>query len=381
MEFGTQMNAAGRGWGLEERGQGPGARRRGPVAASHSPIMSHRRVLPDPCSQSVSVRVCPWLRALLCVAAASLLLSAAFAEAPMPEYVGRINDFANVIDQANRQRIAQVISDLEAQTTAEMAVVTVNSLQGEDIEGYANRLFNKWGIGKKGKDNGILLLVAVADHKLRIEVGYGLEGTIPDGLAGDIIRNTIVPYLKQGRFGDGIYAGALRVAQKVEGEEASAPAGGATTGQPAPPYVPAQRTGWPSAAIPGIMVGGFAFLFILVVIGIFVAVGVALYRAGRRCPKCRQQMQVEEEVLRQPTLWRNGRRRRERTCPACGFHDVHTYTIPRRGGFYASGGGWSSGGGWRTGGWSGGGGGGFSGGGGGGFGGGSSGGGGASGSW
>jgi len=308
--------------------------------------------------------------AILSIMAAVTLLTGACAQTPAPQ--GRISDFANVIDESNRRLIGQVISDLEERTTSEMAVVTIDSTKGESIEDYANRLHNQWGIGKKGKDNGILLLIAVSDRKLKIEVGYGLEGSVPDGFAGDVIRNTITPHFKQGRFGDGIYAGALRLAQKIETDAGIAPV------RQQPPETPPTPSTSYSHPLAGHVVGFFAVAVIFPIL-FFVAVIVIIVGAARRariCPRCGQRMAVDSYVLREPTWWHSGKRVRNRTCPACGFHDTHTEVIPRRR-LYGSSSGWGGGGGGFSSG-----GGGFSGGGGGGgFGGGSSGGGGASGSW
>ena len=305
--------------------------------------------------------------AILSIITAVALLTGACAQTPAPQ--GRISDFANVIDESNRRLIGHVISDLEERTTSEMAVVTIDSTKGEAIEDYANRLHNQWGIGKKGKDNGILLLIAVSDRKLKIEVGYGLEGSVPDGFAGDVIRNTITPHFKQGRFGDGIYAGALRLAQKIETD-----AGVAPPQQQSPTAPPTSGTSY--AGPLARLFAGFAAVMVLGPILFIVAVIVIIVGAARRariCPRCSQRMSVDSYVLREPTWWQNGKRVRERNCPTCGFHDTHTEVIPRRR-LYGSSSGW--GGGFSSGG------GGFSGGGGGGgFGGGSSGGGGASGSW
>ena len=309
--------------------------------------------------------------ALLSLFWAIIPLTAAIAQNPTPNPVGRLSDFANVIDDANRQNIEKLISDLETRTSAEMAVVTIDSLKGDSIDDYANRLFSQWGIGKKKKDNGLLLLVAVRDQKLRIEVGYGLEGTIPDGFAGDVIRNTIVPYFKQGRFGDGIYAGALRLAQRIETEA------GVTLSeqQPPPPPGAAARTPDPYGRIFTRLFTGIAAIFMIIPILFIIAVIVAIVAAIRlatTCPRCKKRMIVDSHVLSEPTWWTSGKRFRKRTCSFCGFHDEHVETIPRRsmGSSFGSSGGWSSGGGGFSGG-----------GGGGGFGGGSSGGGGASGSW
>ena len=105
----------------------------------------------------------------------------------VPNYDGRVNDFAGVISPEMKSKIDSLISEVEEKTSAEIAVVTVKTVKPYDEVSYARQLFDTWKIGKKGKDNGILVIVAPKDRRMRIEVGYGLEGTLPDGLAGDII--------------------------------------------------------------------------------------------------------------------------------------------------------------------------------------------------
>jgi uncharacterized protein len=135
---------------------------------------------------------------------------------------GRVNDFAAVLDVEARSAFDRRIRALDEQTTIEMAIVTVSSLDGLSIEEYASRLFAAWGIGKKDKDNGVLVLVAPTDRAVRIEVGYGLEGTIPDGLAGDIIRNQFVPESRAGRFAAGLERGVARIDAILRGDAAAA---------------------------------------------------------------------------------------------------------------------------------------------------------------
>jgi len=138
-------------------------------------------------------------------------LHAAF---PAPQ--GPINDFANVLDASARSELAKLVGDVRAQTSAEIAVVTVASLDGMSVEEYANKLFAAWGIGKKGANNGVLVLVAPTEHKARIEVGYGLEPVLPDGLAGEIIRSDLLPQFKNNDYGRGILQGTRHVADIVQ---------------------------------------------------------------------------------------------------------------------------------------------------------------------
>lgn len=137
----------------------------------------------------------------------------------LPAPVGKVNDFAEVLDGAGRETLEQQLAELERATSAELAVVTIKGLEGRSVEEYAEALFNTWGIGKRGRDNGVLILVAVDDRVMRIEVGYGLEGVLPDGLAGAIIRETFLPKFRANDYRTGILEGTARVAAIVRKNE------------------------------------------------------------------------------------------------------------------------------------------------------------------
>ena len=137
----------------------------------------------------------------------------------LPKPVGRVNDFAAILDEPTKRQLDGLLDALETQTTAEVAVATVSSLEGLTLDEYANTLFNQWGVGQKGKDNGVLVVVVPLQRQMRIEVGYGLEGVLPDGLAGEIIRNDFGPRFKQGDYNAGLVAGVTRIANIVSGRE------------------------------------------------------------------------------------------------------------------------------------------------------------------
>jgi len=155
---------------------------------------------------------------------ALLLFGAAqAADISFPNYTGFVNDFANVIDNQSRQKIEAVCTELEKTTGAELAVVTIKTTEPLDSKTYAVKLFEKWGIGKKavpagrqGKDNGILLLLAVDDRRVEIEVGYGLEGIVNDAQAGQILDESVVPYLKKNQSSEAMLAGATALANRIE---------------------------------------------------------------------------------------------------------------------------------------------------------------------
>ena len=143
-----------------------------------------------------------------------LALHARLLAAPLTPQ-GSVSDFANLLTPETKTALQALLRDTEQQTTAEIAVVTVPSLDGETVEQYANRLFKEWGIGKKGVNNGVLVLVAPTERKVRIEVGYGLEPVLPDGLAGEIIRTDFLPQFKNGDYPRGILDGVRHVSDIV----------------------------------------------------------------------------------------------------------------------------------------------------------------------
>ncbi|MGH9346996.1 MAG: TPM domain-containing protein [Vicinamibacterales bacterium] len=141
--------------------------------------------------------------------------------ATLPRPTGYVNDFASILDEAAEAYLETFLRTLERDTSAEIVVATVGSLEGSTVEAYANRLFDEWEIGKKQQDNGVLLLVVPTDRIVRIEVGYGLEPILPDGLAGEIIRTEILPELRNGNYPRGVGRGLNRIAQIVRRDPAA----------------------------------------------------------------------------------------------------------------------------------------------------------------
>ncbi|HZJ38023.1 MAG TPA: TPM domain-containing protein, partial [Chthoniobacterales bacterium] len=119
-----------------------------------------------------------------------LLIASPLARAlEVPPLRGRVNDYAGVMSQDQVRMLESQLAQFEQETGHQIAVLTIPTLDGEDIEGFSIRVAENWKIGKKGFDNGVILLVAVKDRKLRLEVGYGLEGVLPDAIADRIIRD------------------------------------------------------------------------------------------------------------------------------------------------------------------------------------------------
>ena len=138
-----------------------------------------------------------------------------YSQVNFPNPSGFINDYANVLSPAVKRTMENLSKELKQKTGAEVVVVTVKSLDGLEYTDYAVRLFEKWGIGEKGKDNGILILNAVDARKIRIEVGYGLEGILPDGLVGEIRDKYLIPSLKKNDYDSGLSLGLAAIASVV----------------------------------------------------------------------------------------------------------------------------------------------------------------------
>ena len=153
-------------------------------------------------------------------AAAILLLFAAVSAGALdvPQLRGRVNDYANMISAEAENRIEAISEELERTDSTQLVVLTVPSLEGEALEEFSIRVAEGWGIGQEEYDNGVLLLVAQAERRIRIEVGYGLEGVLTDLQSGRIIDYEITPYFKKGQFGEGLVRGTEAIADTVRGE-------------------------------------------------------------------------------------------------------------------------------------------------------------------
>jgi uncharacterized protein len=156
-----------------------------------------------------------------CVLAALALCLASIALAlDFPPLTGRVVDQANIMTAQSRADLEGKLTELEDKSSIQLVVATVKSLQGGDVETYANELFRYWKLGEAKKNNGVLLLVAPAEHKVRIEVGYGLEGTLTDALSSVIISSAIIPRFKAGDFSAGIERGVDGIASVLSGDTA-----------------------------------------------------------------------------------------------------------------------------------------------------------------
>jgi len=163
-------------------------------------------------------------RACTTVASVATLLLAAVPSGAVdvPYLTGRVLDNAEILKPATRERVSALAKAHEDRTTDQIAVLTIPTLGGESVEEFAVRVFEAWKLGQKGKDNGVLVVVAPKDRKMRIEVGYGLEGTLPDVAASRIIRNVMTPAFKDGDFDRGIEDGVAAIVAQLEGRAATA---------------------------------------------------------------------------------------------------------------------------------------------------------------
>ena len=126
-----------------------------------------------------------------------------------------MNDYAGLLSADERGRLEARLAEYQRATGTQMAIAIFRSLEGESLEDVANRLFNRWRLGQKGLDNGVLLVIFVQDRKLRFEIGYGLEAVVPDAAAGQIIRQVIAPHFKERRFAAGLEAAASAIYARI----------------------------------------------------------------------------------------------------------------------------------------------------------------------
>lgn len=136
----------------------------------------------------------------------------------VPPLAGRVNDHANLLSSGAKNELESYLAAVEESSGAQIALLTIPSLEGDSLEAYSIRVVEEWALGRSGKDDGVLLLVAITEKKIRIEVGYGLEGILTDAMSHYIIRNVMVPEFKGGRFASGIAKGLQAIGGTVAGE-------------------------------------------------------------------------------------------------------------------------------------------------------------------
>ncbi len=168
------------------------------------------------------------LTALLLLLAVALHAAPLFAaDMTFPRPTGAVNDFANVIPAGERDTMENLSREVLQKTGTAVVVATVPTVGDTTVDDYATRLYESWGIGKKGEDKGVLILLALKERRVRIETGYGVEGILPDGVVGEIIRLQVIPSLKQGDYGRGLLNAVTSVSDII-----SRDAGVTLTGRP-----------------------------------------------------------------------------------------------------------------------------------------------------
>jgi uncharacterized protein len=208
----------------------------------------------------------PWSRIRLLIAGFLLLgWAVSVAALDVPFLQGRVTDDAELLRPDVIQRISARLQAHEQKTTDQVAVLTIASLQGESIEGFALRVFEQWQLGKQGKDNGVLMVIAPQDRRMRIEVGYGLEGTLTDLEAGRIIRNIMAPRFRAGDFNGGIEQGVNAVLAQLSGDN-SLPPDTASAQAPKKSFIETPDL----SIVERILFGAFIFG----IIGLFTVIGV-----------------------------------------------------------------------------------------------------------
>jgi uncharacterized protein len=212
--------------------------------------------------------------AVLCV----LGVPCAAAAAEIPFLTGRVVDDAGVLGAEMRERMEAQLKAHEERTTNQVVVLTVPSLEGETVEAFAEKVFRGWALGQKGKDNGVLVVIATGDRRMRIEVGYGLEGTLTDSMAGSIIRNAMAPRFKAGDYPGGTEAGVRAILGALEGNAAAVPVDAPAAGGGDPSSggglsrLEAPEMPWYQRLLLGAFVFG--------IIGLFTVIGVITPRSG-----------------------------------------------------------------------------------------------------
>ena len=189
------------------------------------------------------------------VLALSLIVAARAEPISQLKPTGYVNDFAHVLDPATASQIADICRQIDEKAHAQIALVTINSIDGSDVESYAVELFKQWGIGSKATNRGVLILYAIRDHRARIEVGYGLEPILPDGKVGSFQREAI-PIIRTGDYNQALLLVTTRVAEVI-----AADAGIQLTNSQ--PRAPTERYERPDR---GISLGGIILIIVVILI-------------------------------------------------------------------------------------------------------------------
>lgn len=202
------------------------------------------------------------MKFLAAVFAFLCLITPAWAAPHFPALTGRVVDDANILSAGTKDDLTQKLAALEQKTSRQLVVVTIPSLQGYEISDYGYQLGRAWGIGQKKLNNGILLIVAPTEHKVRIEVGYGLEPIVTDALSEVIIQTQILPKFRDGDFNGGVEAGVDALVQQLSLDTSDAEKRAAAAEQQQQ-----QGQGNPGGSISGFIILLFVFIAIFRIFG------------------------------------------------------------------------------------------------------------------
>jgi len=240
-----------------------------------------------------------------------------------PEYNGYVNDYTGTLSAEGKTKTENLVQAVREETSCEIAVAVIDELGGATIEEYAVGLFAKWGIGKKDKDNGVLLLVALKDRQLRIEVGYGLEAIIPDLIAKDIIDDIITPRFKNSDYDSGVYNGVVAIANIIyeEQDKNLLPYSDNFINQP-------EREFSDTLAFAALII--LATLSPWIIFALIFLIGfIKSYIKKHRCPQCKKiALVIKTQILSSPTYQYSGRAHVEKFCRKCGYAEKSTITLP-----------------------------------------------------
>ncbi|MBI2376043.1 MAG: TPM domain-containing protein [Deltaproteobacteria bacterium] len=239
----------------------------------------------------------------------------------------RVSDPSGILTTADRRELVGLIAALDRDTDAELGVLILDRIDGDDFEGYAVEVFNAWGIGRAGANNGVLLLLLVSQRHVRITPGTGFRSLLDEDTAGRLLDTSVVPRLRQTKHAAAVLEGAREISKLIRQHLGAKP-------DPGPPYPSVKAFGggasndplrrvtraWRQGGVKEIA-GSFS---------LFAAIVAAAYFLRRKCPKCRTYLRSRSRTLVSATYTSSGRGERRLDCPRCGFRDTEFYTIARR---------------------------------------------------
>ena len=267
----------------------------------------------NPFARPAAVIVAAAVALSFAVLSASLYPAQALAAASYPKATGNVNDFASVLSSDDKANLDALVDAALKQTGVTFAVAIVKDHGDESLEAYSANLYEKWGIGAKGQDKGLLVVVSMQEHDLRMEVGYGLEPVITDARSGECL-DKMLPYFKNNQYGKGLYAGLLLAAQYIAKD-----AGVTLSVKPATKsYENLQSE--PAKAPVGLISALVAIPTLL--IAYFVS-------RGKRCPRCKGRMTVTDRIVQGATYDAGGLAMKIYHCSKCGYHDERPYKTSR----------------------------------------------------